>query len=145
MKLQERTPSIHMHALDLRNHGSSPHTEEMDWDTMTLDIREYINREGLVNPKPILLGHSLGGRVAMQVALKHSDLLAGAIIVDVAPRPPPHPSVGPPVQLRLLDTMAAMRMSINDPYLTNASVQHSAKSSRVERPRRTWRSACLTR
>lgn len=109
MKLQERQPNVNVQALDLRNHGNSPHSDEMDFDVLTQDVREHIEREELKDPKPVLLGHSLGGRVAMQVALKNADLLSGAIIVDVAPRPPPSPSVGPPVHLRLLDTMAAMR------------------------------------
>lgn len=108
MKLHELQPAVHMQALDLRNHGNSPHTDEMDFDVMALDVQEHIEREALREPRPVLLGHSLGGRVAMQVALKRPDLLSGLVVVDVAPRPPP-PSSHPPIHLRLVDTMAAMR------------------------------------
>lgn len=119
MKLQERQADLSVQALDLRNHGSSPHTDEMDFDLMALDVTHHIEKERLRDPRPLLLGHSLGGRVAMQVGLHHPETLSGLIVVDVAPRPPPVSS-GPPIHLRLLDIMAAMR-TLLPPHTTWAS------------------------
>jgi len=70
-------------ALDLRNHGRSPWAEAMSFDDMANDVAAFIERHGLA---PVtLLGHSLGGKVAMRLALTRGDLVAGLVVVDVAP------------------------------------------------------------
>ena len=72
-------------AVDLRNHGRSPHSEIFDYDVMVADLREFVEQHALL---PImLLGHSLGGKVAMQFALDHSDRVDKLVIVDIAPKP----------------------------------------------------------
>jgi esterase len=60
-----------VYALDLRNHGSSPHDKVMDYPAMSADVIEFIDQHKLQNP--IVLGHSLGGKVAMQLALSEPD------------------------------------------------------------------------
>jgi pimeloyl-ACP methyl ester carboxylesterase len=73
------------YALDLRNHGHSPHSEEMDYALMAGDVAEFLDAQKLdaVN----VLGHSLGGKVAMQLALTHPARVRKLVIVDIAPRP----------------------------------------------------------
>jgi len=70
--------------LDLRNHGHSPHDAKLDFETMTEDVYEFINDQNL--PPVILLGHSMGGKVAMTLALKYPQSVQKLVVVDIAPR-----------------------------------------------------------
>ncbi|HVI50363.1 MAG TPA: alpha/beta fold hydrolase [Candidatus Sulfotelmatobacter sp.] len=72
-----------VHALDLRNHGASPWSAEMTYEAMAEDVAEYIIRRGLAPCD--LLGHSMGGKTAMQLALIQPELLERLIVVDIAP------------------------------------------------------------
>ena len=75
--------------VDLRNHGRSPHAEEHDYDVMADDVLELI--EDLQIPTPAIMGHSMGGKVAMKFALKYPTRLTKLIVVDIAPKAyPPH-------------------------------------------------------
>lgn len=74
-----------VHALDLRNHGDSPHAPQHDYASMTADVMEYIDEHQLDNI--ILAGHSMGGKVAMNCALNYQAPFAGLLVVDMAPRP----------------------------------------------------------
>lgn len=70
-------------SIDLRNHGASPHTETMTYAEMAGDVRALIARLGL---GPVtLVGHSMGGKAAMWLALHHPETVARLIVVDVAP------------------------------------------------------------
>lgn len=70
--------------IDLRNHGRSPHEADMDYDLMAGDVAELLEHLGI--DECILLGHSMGGKVAMQTALTYPDLVQKLIVVDIAPR-----------------------------------------------------------
>ncbi len=72
-----------VHALDLRNHGSSPWAEEMTYERMAEDVAGYIERRGLAPTD--LLGHSMGGKAAMVLALQQPELVDRLIVVDIAP------------------------------------------------------------
>ncbi|MBL0688610.1 MAG: alpha/beta fold hydrolase, partial [Pseudoalteromonas sp.] len=69
--------------VDLRNHGLSPHSDEMDYLAMANDIVELMAK--LKIQKAHLVGHSMGGKVAMQVALTHSELVDKLVVLDIAP------------------------------------------------------------
>jgi pimeloyl-ACP methyl ester carboxylesterase len=71
-------------ALDLRNHGHSPHAEAMDYATMAADVAETLREEGAA-PADVL-GHSMGGKVAMMLALTEPALVARLVVADIAPR-----------------------------------------------------------
>ena len=76
-------------ALDLRNHGTSPHGPDMRYATMAVDVLQTLDTLGAL--PATLLGHSMGGKVAMQVALMQPDAVAHLIVADIAPVPyPPH-------------------------------------------------------
>ncbi len=78
-----------VHLLDQRNHGRSPHTSEMNYKVMAQDIQHYCEENNLKNI--VLLGHSMGGKVAMQVAGDFPELLQKLIVVDISPKYyPPH-------------------------------------------------------
>ncbi len=72
-----------VHALDLRNHGRSPHSDAMDYPLMAQDILAYMDAMGLTSVD--LLGHSMGGKVAMSVALLAPDRVRKLIVMDIAP------------------------------------------------------------
>jgi pimeloyl-ACP methyl ester carboxylesterase len=78
-----------VHLLDLRNHGRSFHSDDMTIEAMVDDLSAYITSIGA--SKIDLIGHSLGGKVAMQFAIDHPEKVAKLIIADIAPKPyPPH-------------------------------------------------------
>jgi len=70
-------------AVDLRNHGRSPHAETFSYEAMTEDLLELMDRESISSAH--FLGHSLGGKTAMHFALEHSERVDGLIIADIAP------------------------------------------------------------
>ncbi len=75
----------HVYLLDLRNHGRSEWDEEFSYKAMALDLHEFIRNQSIANPL-FLLGHSMGGKVAMQFAADYPTLLNKLVVVDIAPR-----------------------------------------------------------
>ncbi len=69
--------------VDMRNHGQSPHSPEHSYPDLASDLLELINEFHLVNPA--IIGHSMGGKAAMQLALDHPDKIAKLVVVDIAP------------------------------------------------------------
>lgn len=82
-----------VHLLDQRNHGRSPHTEEMNYEAMAGDVVNYCKTHDLEDI--ILLGHSMGGKVAMHVAGTTPALIHKLIVVDISPKyyPPHHDEI----------------------------------------------------
>lgn len=72
-------------ALDLRNHGASPHARDMDYASQAEDIAETLAALGI--ERAVVLGHSMGGKAAMMLALTRPELVERLIIADIAPRP----------------------------------------------------------
>ncbi|MEX0732653.1 MAG: alpha/beta fold hydrolase [Aquisalimonadaceae bacterium] len=75
--------SHEVHLIDLRNHGNSPHDPEMTYPAMAEDVLEVMNT--LEIQQAAVLGHSMGGKTAMQLALQHGDRITGLIVADMAP------------------------------------------------------------
>lgn len=76
--------------VDQRNHGASPHSPVMNYEAMAQDILEFVNRHHLA---PVhLLGHSMGGKTAMQCALSYPQEVQRLVVVDIRPQgdPPQH-------------------------------------------------------
>jgi pimeloyl-ACP methyl ester carboxylesterase len=73
-----------VYTLDLRNHGQSGHDNVMNYDVMADDLLETIEYLGI--QKMHLIGHSMGGKVAMLFALKYPERLEKLIIADIGPR-----------------------------------------------------------
>jgi esterase len=70
--------------IDLRNHGESDHHESMTYKEMADDVIRHLDK--LKVEKFTLLGHSMGAKTAMHVAMKLKDRIDGLIIVDAAPK-----------------------------------------------------------
>jgi esterase len=77
-------------AFDLRNHGASPWAESMDYPAMAEDVRAALAARGY--DRAALIGHSMGGKVAMTLALADPSAVERLVVADVAPAayPPRH-------------------------------------------------------
>ena len=70
-------------SLDLRNHGDSPHAAAMDYPTLAADVAETMAAHGL--PNAAVIGHSMGGKAAMTLALTQPALVDRLAVLDIAP------------------------------------------------------------
>lgn len=69
---------------DLRNHGHSPHTSTHTYQNMVDDLFHFFNDHHL--KKATILGHSMGGKLAMMFAAEYPELIADLIVADIAPK-----------------------------------------------------------
>jgi esterase len=107
-----------VYALDLRNHGQSPHSALMTYPVMAGDIGEFIAAQGLA--PPYLLSHSMVGKVAMQFALQAPESVAKLAVVDIAPKA--YPPIHRPLllALRALDLPAYESFGVINAVLADA-------------------------
>lgn len=80
-KILAQTHSVF--AIDLRNHGRSPHSNEHSYAAMSEDLAEFIKSKNI--EKPIVMGHSMGGRNVALLAKQYPDLISKIIIIDISP------------------------------------------------------------
>ncbi len=73
-----------VHLLDQRNHGRTFHSDEFSYDVMVEDLKRYCEEHNL--EEIILLGHSMGGKVAMQFAVTYPNKVSNLIIADISPK-----------------------------------------------------------
>lgn len=69
---------------DQRNHGRSPHNDTFNYLALTDDLAEFIDEHGIEDP--ILMGHSMGGKVTMRYALEYPAMLEKIVVVDISMR-----------------------------------------------------------
>lgn len=78
-----------IHLLDQRNHGRSFHSDEFSYKVMAEDVKKYCEEKDL--KEVVLLGHSMGGKVAMQFAVTYPEMVSKLIVADIGPKAyPPH-------------------------------------------------------
>ncbi|NQU70972.1 MAG: alpha/beta fold hydrolase [Rhodospirillales bacterium] len=75
--------SHRVYLVDARNHGESPWADTMTYAEMAQDVADFIAAENL--DRPVVIGHSMGGKIAMTLALSHGDRLGGLVVMDIAP------------------------------------------------------------
>ena len=75
---------FHVFAVDLRNHGQSPHSADMDYQLMAADMDRFFAARGL--DRALVIGHSMGGKTAMQFALQFPARVEKLVVADMAPR-----------------------------------------------------------
>lgn len=80
-----------VYALDLRNHGASPHSPDMSYDVMSQDVRCFLTDNSIRTCS--VIEHSMGGRVAMALCLDHSNFVDKMVAVDVSPSRSPNPGI----------------------------------------------------
>ncbi|XP_024427247.2 sn-1-specific diacylglycerol lipase ABHD11 [Desmodus rotundus] len=69
--------------VDARNHGDSPHSSDMSYEAMSQDLQDLLPQLGLV--PCVLIGHSMGGKTAMLLALQRPELVERLVAVDISP------------------------------------------------------------
>ena len=69
-------------ALDQRNHGRSPHADKFDYKVMAEDLKDFMEQQWIYSAR--IIGHSMGGKTAMQFALDYPDMVEKLVIVDIA-------------------------------------------------------------
>ena len=74
-----------VYTIDQRNHGKSPHSSKMSYTLMADDLYEFMQTHQLL--KANIIGHSMGGKTAMQFAIHFPHLIDKLIVVDMSPRP----------------------------------------------------------
>lgn len=77
---QEQYPILRV---DLRNHGASFHSDQMDYPLMATDLLKLLDH--LMIKKAILIGHSMGGKTAMMAASMRPELIEKIVVIDIAP------------------------------------------------------------
>lgn len=85
--------SYKVYSVDLRNHGQSPHGGRMTYPVMADDLRELLERQEISEAH--VVGHSLGGKAAMQFAISYPDRVKKLVVIDIAPKayPPSQRSI----------------------------------------------------
>ena len=76
-------PQHRVLSVDLRNHGASPWADSMGYADMAADVLALMQAQGL--QRPVLVGHSMGGKTAMALALQQPSAISGLVVVDIAP------------------------------------------------------------
>jgi len=78
-----------VHLIDQRNHGRSFHSDDFSYELMVSDLVHYMDHHNL--EKAFLLGHSMGGKTAMLMAVEHPERVDRLVVADIAPKfYPPH-------------------------------------------------------
>ncbi|WP_353083010.1 alpha/beta fold hydrolase [Flavobacterium sp.] len=75
---------IQVHILDLRNHGKSFHSDNFSYEIMAQDVLEYCQENDL--DKVSIIGHSMGGKVAMLFATTYPERVEKLIVADIGPK-----------------------------------------------------------
>ncbi|PCH76532.1 MAG: alpha/beta hydrolase [Flavobacteriaceae bacterium] len=118
-KLSDR---FQVHLIDQRNHGRSFHADEFDYELLVEDLMEYVQYHQL--KKLVLLGHSMGGKVAMLFAVTYPEMVSKLIIADISPR------FYPPHHHQILDALSAVDFSIH----TSRKAVEEVLSANIEEP-----------
>lgn len=101
-------------AVDMRNHGESPWSEEHSYEALAEDLAEVIEAEG---GRADVLGHSMGGKAAMVLALAEPGRVASLVVADIAPRAYNHTQRHLIEAMRSVDLRAVERRSDADAQL----------------------------
>jgi len=105
-------------AFDLRNHGTSPWAETIDYAAMAEDVHAAMLARG--HRRYTLIGHSMGGKVAMVAALGDPEAVERLVVVDIAPLARPIPYLSYVRAMRALDLGALSRRRDADAQLASA-------------------------
>ncbi len=106
--------------IDLRNHGNSPHTETHTYSEMAGDIAELIDQ--LAGPMQIV-GHSMGGKAVMTLALTRPELITRMVIADIAPVTYTHSQLPYIHAMRAVDLSRVDRRSDAEAQLAEQGVE----------------------
>lgn len=126
-------------AVDMRNHGSSPHTTSHSYRDLAEDLAQVIDAYG--GPMDVV-GHSMGGKAAMMLALEYPDRLRRLIVADIAPVAYSHTQQPFIDAMRAVDLSSVERRSDAETQLAALGVDQSLQSfftQSLDVQNRTWR------
>ena len=91
--MQYADAGFQVHLLDQRNHGQSFWADQFDYPTLVDDLLNYMNHHRITSAD--LIGHSMGGKTAMQFACTHPERVTRLIVADIGPKyyPPHHQEI----------------------------------------------------
>ncbi len=128
--------------IDVRNHGRSPHSDQMSYELMADDLAETL--DALAIDHAILLGHSMGGKLAMAFALKYPLRVDKLLLADIAPvaYPARHNSIFAGLNAVALDSLTSRQQADSQlaQYISEAGVrQFLLKSLQKDNDTFSWR------
>ena len=128
--------------VDMRNHGAAPWNPDNSYPALAGDLAEAVER--LCDGRAVVLGHSMGGKAAMTLALTRPELLAGLIVADIAPVPHSHSHLNYIAAMQAVDLAQVTRRSEAGPMLAKAVPEPMLRSFllqnlNVEEGRPSWR------
>ncbi len=93
LSTQYANQGFEVHAVEMRNHGKSFHSDVFNYEVMVQDVIQYLNHYQLT--KISLIGHSMGGKVTMLLATNYPEFIDKLIIADIGPKyyPPHHQTI----------------------------------------------------
>ncbi|MGV6849619.1 MAG: alpha/beta fold hydrolase [Marinibacterium sp.] len=135
-RLSDRGPVV---AVDMRNHGASPWYDSHSYPEMADDLAQVIDRTGA----PLdVLGHSMGGKAAMVLALRHPEKVRALIVADIAPVAYGHSQIQYIDAMRAVDLSAVARRSDAGKQLAAQGVSPDLQSfllQSLDVPNHRWR------
>jgi esterase len=131
-----------VYSVDLPNHGRSAHRTGAGLEYMAETVWQWMEQAGL--GRAAIVGHSLGGKVAMEVALAHPDRVAGLVVIDIAPvaYPPRHQDIFAGLNAIEPTTLASRAEAETQlsAYVQDTAVRNFLLKNLVRRDNRfTWR------
>lgn len=116
---RELARRLHVVLVDLRNHGASPWSPVMSYPAMASDLEALLDRLGLASAA--VVGHSMGGKVALTLALTRPERVRRLVVVDIAPVAYGGPGFRGYIEaMRALDLAHLARRADADPLLAAA-------------------------
>jgi esterase len=134
-----------VYTVDLRNHGASFHDPVMNYEVMAEDLHRLLQHLDIQSCR--IIGHSMGGKLAMVSAIKYPDLFCKLVIADIAPvsYSHDHDSLLEPVMAIALDNVTgrsdvdnALKPAIADPMLRGFLLQNLVKEENNWRWKVNW-------
>jgi len=120
--------------LDLRNHGRSFHSDDFDYPSMADDVNRFIRQQGLKTVS--IIGHSMGGKTAMQFAYLYPERLKKLVVVDIAPKAYPPQNIDAVNALFNMDLTRVSRLNQADELLKTSIPDTSERMSHLKNLKR---------
>lgn len=126
-------------AVDMRNHGNSPRDSVHDYPSLASDLAEVI---GAFGGSADVIGHSMGGKAAMTLALTHAETVNRLIVADIAPVAYTHTQIQYIDAMRAVDMDKVERRSDAEAQLANLGVEKALQSfftQSLDIPNKGWK------
>jgi esterase len=135
------SPLFRVIAMDARNHGTSPHEAGMGYATLAADVLETLDAIGV--ERTVLIGHSMGGKTAMNAAIMAPERVGRLLVADIAPVPYQHENESVAGAMRAIPLHAGLTRAVAEAALTDAVPMPAVRTFLVQNlqfgPQPRWR------